>query len=86
MASTLKRSTLLTNRSQSEMRQITRDFRNMQFYKDYEEKWKKQSKLTRKRTDNIMNPTLLDRSKKALQVFPNPEKEDIIQNHVNTYW
>ena len=33
-----------------------------------------------------MNPTLLDRSKKSLQVFPNPEKEDVVQNHINSYW
>ena len=72
MGTTIKRSTIFSKMSHSDLRQYTRDARNLDFYKGYEEKWKRQSKLTRRRTDNFLHPTLLDRSKKAVQVLPNP--------------
>lgn len=57
--------------TRSEAKQLTRDRRNMQFFRAYEDRWSKQDALTRMRM-SADKPTLLERSRKKLQVMPNP--------------
>ena len=79
------RSTIMTKFTRSELKQLTKDRRNLQFFKSYEEKWNKQDELTKKKV-TIGKLTLLERSRRKLQVIPNPEKDDIIKNYVTCYW
>jgi len=43
------RSTIMTKFTRSELKQLTKDRRNLQFFKSYEEKWNKQDELTKKK-------------------------------------
>lgn len=86
MQTTLKQQTVRSNLTLSQSKHLTKDLRNMQKFKERQLQWDRQSDKIRRSTERYYQPTLLERSKKQLQVIPNPEKDDIIKNYVTSYW
>jgi hypothetical protein len=72
METTIKQQSVLSRYTQSQMKNMTRDLRKMQSFKDRQLQWDRQSSFIRKSIDKYVNPTLLERSLKKLQVMPNP--------------
>ncbi len=72
METTIKQQSVLSKYTQSQMKNMTRDLRKMQSFKDRQLQWDRQSSFIRKSIDKYVNPTLLERSLKKLQVMPNP--------------
>lgn len=72
METTIKQQSVLSRYTQSQMKNMTRDLRKMQNFKDRQLQWDRQSSFIRKSIDKYVHPTLLERSLKKLQVMPNP--------------
>jgi hypothetical protein len=57
----------------------------MQFYRDYQRFWEDSSRRIRKSVGGSQ-ATLLEGSVQRLLVLPNPEKEELLKNYVNSFW
>jgi len=59
MQTTIKRQSVMSKLSQYEKKEITRDERNIQYYKDYLAIWKKENERIRRNTGKGSQPTLI---------------------------
>jgi hypothetical protein len=69
--STILRESVLSKLGKSEFKALTRDKRNLDYYRDYQQIWAKSSRRIRDTTGGI-HPTLIEGSVQRLQVIPNP--------------
>lgn len=66
--------------------ELTRERRILQKFKERKEEWHAASVKLRKAVGKEGQLSLMEAGDGKLRVVPNPEKDDILQQYVNSYW
>jgi hypothetical protein len=83
--STINRNTMMSSLHREQQIEITKQTRNLERYKEYQEMWERKKGLLRQELQR-KTPLLMENNIKSLYAQPNQPKDEVINDFIVHYW